>query len=134
MSVDDTANTASAADSALSTRRYGWQCAAALAIGLAVLAAIRAHSFSEPLEADEAIYAVIAEDWRQGGRPYDTAWDNKPVGTFVVYRLAITAFGYDETGLKIFGLLCMGLCAVLLCCCFALERLPALLIGALLVI
>ena len=134
MSVDDTATTASAAAPALSTMRYGWQCAVALAIGLAVLAAIRAHSFSEPLEADEAVYAVIAEDWRQGGRPYDTAWDNKPVGIFVAYRLAIAAFGYDETGLKIFGLLCMGLCAVLLCGCFALERLPALLIGALLVI
>jgi 4-amino-4-deoxy-L-arabinose transferase-like glycosyltransferase len=42
---------------------------------------------------DESLYALISDQWMQGHLPYTTAWDHKPVGTYVIVRLAMTLFG-----------------------------------------
>ena len=62
---------------------------------------LRSHSFHEPLEADEALYSIIVKDWIDGGKPYITLWDNKPIGTFIIYRCAISLFGDNEVAPKI---------------------------------
>ncbi len=62
---------------------------------------LRSHTYTEPLECDENIYMLIAKDWIDGGKPYVTLWDNKPIGTFLIYRLAIHLFGYLEIAPKL---------------------------------
>ncbi len=74
---------------------------AVLVVVLPLVFFLRQHSWQEPLDADESVYALIAEDWRHGGKPYTTLWDNKPIGTFVLYRAAVTWFGYDEQAPRI---------------------------------
>ena len=57
---------------------------------------LRSHTFHEPLEADEAILAIIAQDWIEGGKPTITLWENKPVGSYIIYRFAIEIFGFKS--------------------------------------
>ena len=75
------------------TPRLRW---AVLGLSLAAVALLRLHSFAEPLEGDEATYLLMARLWEDGGRPYLDLWDNKPIGTFIVYRLGLALFGYAE--------------------------------------
>ena len=49
---------------------------------IALVTLLRCHSLHEPLETDEAIFSVLAHDWLNGGKPYATVWDNKPIGAF----------------------------------------------------
>ena len=70
--------------------------AAIVVLGMVAVAAVRWHSFSEPIEGDEAIYLLIAQDWREGGALYQSLWDNKPVGTFMIYRLLVALWGCSE--------------------------------------
>ncbi len=93
-----------------------------LIANLAVTVFLRSHTFEEPLEADEAIYSIIAQDWIDGGKPYVTLWDNKPIGTFVIYRVAITLFGYNEYAPKILATLSVVFCTLLLCYYFIATR------------
>lgn len=71
---------------------------------LVFLVALRLHTLREPLEADESVYMLLAQDWRQGGQPYRTLWDNKPIGTFLLYRAGIATLGYAETTPKLMAL------------------------------
>jgi hypothetical protein len=86
---------------------YIW--AGALMLALSTVALLRSHTFHEPLEADESIMAVVAQDWMTGGQPYVTAFENKPIGAFMIYRAAISLWGYDEIAPKVAALIAMAL-------------------------
>ncbi|MFT5130399.1 MAG: 4-amino-4-deoxy-L-arabinose transferase-like glycosyltransferase [Rhodothermales bacterium] len=87
-----------------------------LVSSLALVCLLRMHSFDEPLEADESVYMLIAQDWAEGGRPYVDYWDNKPIGTFVLYRAGIAVFGYQEMAPRLMALLATILTTLLLAC------------------
>lgn len=97
---------------------------------LAAVAALRWHSWTEPLEADEAVYMVIAHDWTEGGQPYVTTWDNKPIGTFILHRWGIRLFGYAERTPRLMSLLATLLAGGLLLAILRRERWWQVLIGA----
>ncbi len=73
---------------------------------------LRSNTFHEPLGADEAILSVIAQDWIEGGKPYVTLWENKPIGSFIVYRIAINLFGYNEMAPKLLATFSIFLAAL----------------------
>ena len=63
-----------------------------LAIGLVVL--LRLPSLADPkYYLDEGVYASVAYEIGQGGTLYQTAWDLKPPGVFLVYLLFQKLFG-----------------------------------------
>jgi hypothetical protein len=62
----------------------------ALAVAIAALVvAIRAPLWDLPLERDEGEYAYIAWRMGHGEMPYRDAFDQKPPGVFLAYRLAL---------------------------------------------
>jgi hypothetical protein len=106
-----------------------------IAAALAVVCCIRIHTFGEPLEADECNYLIFGADWSDGGRPYETIWDNKPIGTFIIYRLAVSVFGYDPATPKLLGLGAMFLVMALLLPLFRRDHADShLTVGCLLIV
>jgi hypothetical protein len=87
-----------------------------LATSLVLVCALRMHSFEEPLEADESIYMLIAQNWAEGGRPYVDYWDNKPIGTFLLFRAGIALWGYQELTPRVMSVLATILTTLLLGC------------------
>jgi hypothetical protein len=85
-----------------------------LATSLALVCGLRMHSFEEPLEADESIYMLIAKHWADGGRPYTDYWDNKPIGTFLLFRAGIALFGYQELTPRVMAIVATILTTLLL--------------------
>ncbi|MCJ8329025.1 MAG: hypothetical protein HRT89_00345, partial [Lentisphaeria bacterium] len=74
-----------------------------LIVSLLMVFFLRAHGFTEwygkytePLEGDECTYMLMAKIWNDGGIPYVDMWDNKPIGTFILYRIGIVIWGYTE--------------------------------------
>jgi hypothetical protein len=95
---------------------------------------LRSHTFREPLEADEAIYAIIAQDWIDGGKPYLSLWDNKPIGTFIIYRIAISLFGYNELAPKLLAAMSMALTTAFLLWFLIKENIDPIVTALLLVV
>ncbi len=87
----------------LKGRRY--LCLAILGVSLLMVVLLRLHSLDEPLEGDEATYMMMAKVWEEGGRPYEGLWDNKPVGTFIIYRVGLALFGYDQFTPRVLSIL-----------------------------
>ncbi|MEW6358588.1 MAG: glycosyltransferase family 39 protein [Planctomycetota bacterium] len=79
---------------------------------LALLTAMRIHSFDEPLERDDAYYAVMGKEILSGAWPYADLWSNTPPGIHLLYALAIKFLGYTEQCVKVMGLLFSLLTAV----------------------
>lgn len=63
---------------------------------------------------DESLYLLIAEGWRHGQIPYVGFWDNKPVGIFAIFALALAAFGDSVAAIRIAGSLTILATAFLL--------------------
>lgn len=60
-----------------------------------------AHLLAFPYGRDQGIYAVVAHTWADGGVPYRDAWDFKPPGIFLVYRVARGLFGDATYSIRI---------------------------------
>jgi len=71
---------------------------------LAVMTVFRAHSFTEPLERDDAYYAVVAREMLSGRFPFADLWANTPPGIHLLYAAAIKVMGYRELTVKMMGL------------------------------
>jgi hypothetical protein len=54
---------------------------------------------------DETYYLVFADRWRNGATPYIDIWDRKPIGLFLIYRLA---FLFGDNGIIGYQLLALG--------------------------
>lgn len=100
-------------------------------LSLVLVVGLRLHTLAEPLEADEAVYMILAQDWQDGGKPYVTYWENKPIGTFALYRVGIVLFGYNEMTPKILALLAVAASTILLGLILARERLLVAAVGLL---
>ena len=68
---------------------------AGIAVGLIALSlTLRAASFVDaPLDRDEGVYALIAQQWRGGATLYGDYFDHKPPLIYIAYRLAFAAAG-----------------------------------------
>ncbi len=91
-----------------------WRRWLLLVVSLAAVTALRLHSLEEPLEGDEATYMLMARLWADGGTPYADLWDNKPIGTFITYRIGLGLFGYDHYTPRMLSLLAMLVSTALL--------------------
>jgi 4-amino-4-deoxy-L-arabinose transferase-like glycosyltransferase len=78
---------------------------------------LRLHTYSEPLERDETIYAVIAHEMLDGRALYSDLWDHKPPAIYVTYAAAELIPGYGRD--SIFLLNVAAAVATLLACYFA---------------
>ncbi len=102
-----------------------------LLLSLLAVTGLRLHSYTEPLEGDEATYMLMAKVWQDGGRPYDTLWDNKPIGTFIIYRVGLELFGYHEGTPRLLALGAMLLATLLLARILWREKLAVVITGML---
>lgn len=65
-----------------------------LFLALALVFLLRLPSLVDPMYyLDEGVYASVAYEMGQGGRLYQTAWDLKPPGIFLVYLFFQKTFG-----------------------------------------
>jgi dolichyl-phosphate-mannose-protein mannosyltransferase len=72
----------------------------AIAVGVLVLVALRAHAFALPLETDECNYLYIASQLATGGRLYVDVWDHQPPGVFAMYAVIVKAFGATDSVMR----------------------------------
>lgn len=63
---------------------------------------------------DESLYLLITEAWSAGGLPYETIWDHKPIGTYVLFRAIGGLFGDGLTPIRLFGSVLVGISAYLI--------------------
>jgi hypothetical protein len=63
---------------------------------------------------DESLYMLIVEAWRAGGLPYETIWDHKPIGTYVLFGLVEALFGPGFAPIRLFGSVLVGVSAYLI--------------------
>ncbi|PYK31679.1 MAG: hypothetical protein DME57_02805 [Verrucomicrobia bacterium] len=69
-------------------------------IGLcALIVALRAHTYDEPLERDITTYAVIAHEMLNGKNLYSDLWDHKPPAIHLTYAAAEWITGYGRNSI-----------------------------------
>ncbi len=61
---------------------------ALLLVLIVLMAAVRLHTYDEPLEMDAATYAVIARELRAGRYLYSELWDHKPPAIHATFAVA----------------------------------------------
>src|SRR5438477_962680 len=87
-------------------------------IGLcALIVALRAHTYDEPLERDITTYAVIAHEMLNGKNLYSDLWDHKPPAIHATYAAAEWITGYGRN--SIFLMNVVAAMATLVACYFA---------------
>lgn len=65
---------------------------------------LRFPSFLQPIMSnDESLYLLMAKSMLEGHAPYTAVWDNKPIGIYIIYCLALLIFGNSVTSLFIAG-------------------------------
>lgn len=81
-----------------------------IAVAAALLIAVAwslAHLLHFGYGRDQGIYHVVADEMRHGGAPYQDAWDFKPPGIFLAYRLA-QLFGDGPAAIRVLEALAWG--------------------------
>lgn len=63
---------------------------------------------------DESLYLLITGAWSAGGLPYETIWDHKPIGTYVLFRAIGALFGEGLAPIRLFGSVLVGISAYLI--------------------
>jgi len=63
---------------------------------------------------DESLYLLITRAWSAGGLPYETIWDHKPMGTYVLFRAIGALFGEGLAPIRLFGSVLVGISAYLI--------------------
>jgi len=63
---------------------------------------------------DESLYLLITRAWSAGGLPYETIWDHKPIGTYVLFRAIGALFGDGLAPIRLFGSVLVGTSAYLI--------------------
>ncbi len=79
--------------------RVGWPLWIVAAAGLCAALALRLRFLELPLERDEGVYAVIAQQIMAGLPPYEATRDMRFPGIYAVYALALSVFGATHTGI-----------------------------------
>ena len=80
------------------SRRFG--ALSPTAIILLFVAVLRLPYFGDAhIHVDESYYLLFAERWANGAMPYVDIWDRKPIGLFVIFRLAVLVGGTAEAAI-----------------------------------
>lgn len=82
-----------------------------------VIVCSRVHTYSEPLERDLTVYAVIAHEMLAGKALYSDLWDHKPPAIHLTYAAAEMIAGYGRN--SIFLMSVVAASATLLACYLA---------------
>jgi len=86
---------------------------AALLLVILLVAGIRFHLRTMPLERDEGEYAYAGQLILQGIPPYTLAYNMKLPGTYAAYAVIMAAFGQTATGIRL-GLLLINVATIVL--------------------
>ena len=79
---------------------------------------VRFPSFSQSaIGPDEGLYLLIAKKFTEGYLPYTVVWDNKPIGIYVLFSLALILLGNSVISIRIFA------CIAVFITCYFLYRL-----------
>jgi 4-amino-4-deoxy-L-arabinose transferase-like glycosyltransferase len=70
---------------------------------MAIVAAMRFHTRSEPLERDMPTYAVVAHELLGGRYLYSDVFDQKPPAVYATYAVAEKVFGYGQPAVIYLG-------------------------------
>ena len=63
---------------------------------------VRFPSFSQSaIGPDEGLYLLIAKKFTEGHLPYTVVWDNKPIGIYVLFSLALILLGNSVISIRI---------------------------------
>lgn len=76
-----------------------WPLLLVSALGICAALALRLRFLDLPLERDEGVYAVIAQQIMAGLPPYESTHDMRFPGIYAVYALLLSIFGSTHTGL-----------------------------------
>jgi hypothetical protein len=80
---------------------------------LALVAAVRIHLLSVPLERDEGEYAYAGQLMLEGDPPYRLVYNMKMPGIYAAYALIMAVFGQDTTGIRL-GFILVNFGAIIL--------------------
>lgn len=104
--------------------KLSWTLAATFAYIVAVLASVLLLVWCLLLRAptllrsvvdwDESVYLLMADQWNEGHVPYTTVWDHKPVGAYVLVKLALQIFGRNLLAMRALSALFVFLAARLI--------------------
>jgi 4-amino-4-deoxy-L-arabinose transferase-like glycosyltransferase len=72
----------------------------AAAIGLLIWVLLFQAPLYSWINGDDGTYAVMARSIVSGHAPYIEVWDNKPIGTYVVFAIAESLFGFHLVAFK----------------------------------
>ena len=86
---------------------------AALLLVILLVAGIRFHLRTMPLERDEGEYAYAGQLILQGIPPYTLAYNMKLPGTYTAYAAIMAVFGQSSTGIRL-GLILVNAAAIIL--------------------
>lgn len=78
---------------------------------------LRAPYLGDPhIHIDESYYLLFAERWHHGAIPYVDIWDRKPIGLFLIFRLAMIPGGVEAAiiGYQLLAIACVIATALLL--------------------
>ncbi len=80
-------------------KRNHWSVFAFFVLLVVVL---RFSSFFESvIDSDESLYLLMAQSWLNGQPPYTEIWDNKPLGIYILFSLALIVFGKVVISIRI---------------------------------
>lgn len=76
---------------------------------------LRLPSLSQSvLSNDESLYLLMARSFTEGQPPYTEIWDNKPVGIYLVFSLALLVFGKSVFSIRIIACFAVAITSYLL--------------------
>ncbi len=80
-------------------KRNHW---AVFAFFVLLVVVLRFSSFFESvIDSDESLYLLMAQSWLNGQPPYTEIWDNKPLGIYILFSIALILFGKFYISIRI---------------------------------
>ena len=73
--------------------------------------------FQSAIGPDEGLYLLVAKNFVEGNPPYTVVWDNKPIGIYLFFSLALILFGDSIASIRIIA------CLAVFITCYLLYRL-----------
>jgi hypothetical protein len=96
LSMKPTAAMSTSLDQTSRASGRGWVVLLVLLVLAGAIAALRLHTFHEPIERDLITYMMVGHAMNKGGWTYIDGWEIKPPGVYALYALAEWAAGFGE--------------------------------------
>jgi 4-amino-4-deoxy-L-arabinose transferase-like glycosyltransferase len=72
------------------------------------------YEFGVSNNGDEGLYLLMARDLLDGKPPYTGVWDNKPIGIYIIYSLALILFGNSVVSIPVIACIAISISCFLL--------------------